>query len=227
MELRPEFDTRETGRALKGSALESPPPLHDYAPRLWDYWEREMDSGLDARTLAAGGADGQARADHGRLVGDRLGGGAESRGRGRGSAAGRAKRGEARGAARRDRRGRRHGVRVRGGPVGHGVGRPAGRAGARRPQERGHARQQCGALDQALDRAELRPLSRLRTDDAAELLRRGQADHRADGAHARAGVGAHREHLLDRRADQPAALLRVCGLEGGARRFHAESSRAR
>jgi NAD(P)-dependent dehydrogenase (short-subunit alcohol dehydrogenase family) len=31
---------------LKGSALESPPPLHDYAPRLWDYWEREMDSGL-------------------------------------------------------------------------------------------------------------------------------------------------------------------------------------
>jgi NAD(P)-dependent dehydrogenase (short-subunit alcohol dehydrogenase family) len=46
MELVPEFDTREAGRALKGSALESPPPLHDYAPRLWDYWEREMDSGL-------------------------------------------------------------------------------------------------------------------------------------------------------------------------------------
>jgi thioester reductase-like protein len=46
MELKPEFDTREAGRALKGSALESPPALHDYAPRLWDYWEREMDSGL-------------------------------------------------------------------------------------------------------------------------------------------------------------------------------------
>ncbi|HEY5045297.1 MAG TPA: SDR family oxidoreductase [Solirubrobacteraceae bacterium] len=46
MELVPEFDTREAARALKGSALEHPPALHDYAPRLWDYWEREMDSGL-------------------------------------------------------------------------------------------------------------------------------------------------------------------------------------
>ncbi len=46
MELVPEFDTRETARALKGSALESPPALGDYASRLWDYWEREMDSGL-------------------------------------------------------------------------------------------------------------------------------------------------------------------------------------
>jgi thioester reductase-like protein len=46
MELKPEFDTREAARALKGSVLESPPALHEYAPRLWDYWEREMDSGL-------------------------------------------------------------------------------------------------------------------------------------------------------------------------------------
>jgi thioester reductase-like protein len=45
MELLPEFDTREAARALKGSALESPPALHDYAPRLWDFWEREMDNG--------------------------------------------------------------------------------------------------------------------------------------------------------------------------------------
>ena len=48
MELKPAFDTREAGRALKGSALESPPALHDYAARLWDYWEREMDTGLRA-----------------------------------------------------------------------------------------------------------------------------------------------------------------------------------
>jgi thioester reductase-like protein/short-subunit dehydrogenase len=46
MELKPRFDTREAERALKGSALEQPPPLHDYAARLWDYWEREMDPGL-------------------------------------------------------------------------------------------------------------------------------------------------------------------------------------
>ncbi len=46
VELKPRFDTREAERALRGSALEQPPPLHDYAGRLWDYWEREMDPGL-------------------------------------------------------------------------------------------------------------------------------------------------------------------------------------
>jgi len=43
MELKPRFDTLEAERALKGSPLEHPPALHDYAARLWDYWEREMD----------------------------------------------------------------------------------------------------------------------------------------------------------------------------------------
>ena len=52
MELLPGFDTRETGRALAGTSLEQPPPLHDYASRLWDYWEREMDPSMDGgRTL--------------------------------------------------------------------------------------------------------------------------------------------------------------------------------
>ncbi len=52
MELVPRFDTREAGRALAGSPLETPPPLHDYASRLWDYWEREMDQGTArGRTL--------------------------------------------------------------------------------------------------------------------------------------------------------------------------------
>ncbi len=53
MELLPVFDSRETQLALSGSGLEVPPPLHDYAGRLWDYWEREMDPGLSrSRTLA-------------------------------------------------------------------------------------------------------------------------------------------------------------------------------
>ncbi len=53
MELLPVFDSRETQLALAGSGLEVPPPLHDYAGRLWDYWEREMDPGLSrSRTLA-------------------------------------------------------------------------------------------------------------------------------------------------------------------------------
>jgi thioester reductase-like protein len=49
MELVPRFDTREATRALAGSPLEQPPPLHEYAARLWDYWEREMDPGLGRR----------------------------------------------------------------------------------------------------------------------------------------------------------------------------------
>src|SRR6202007_480681 len=42
-ELKPSLAPDETQAALKGSAFEQPPPLHEYAPRLWDYWEREMD----------------------------------------------------------------------------------------------------------------------------------------------------------------------------------------
>ncbi len=46
MELVPRFDSREAARALAGSPLEQPPPLHDYVARLWDYWDREMDPDL-------------------------------------------------------------------------------------------------------------------------------------------------------------------------------------
>ena len=86
--------------------------------------------------------------------------------------------------------GGRHRVRVRGRPVRHGLGRRARRAGARRPPQRGHARQQRRPLDPPLDRAQLRPLSRLRTHDAAQLLRRDQADHRPAAPHARARARA-------------------------------------
>jgi thioester reductase-like protein len=52
IELVPRFDTTATGQALAGSALEQPPPLADYVPRLWEYWEREMDTDFGrGRTL--------------------------------------------------------------------------------------------------------------------------------------------------------------------------------
>jgi NAD(P)-dependent dehydrogenase (short-subunit alcohol dehydrogenase family) len=52
MELVPRFDTHQAGRALAGTPFEQPPPLHEYAGRLWDYWEREMDTGIvRGRTL--------------------------------------------------------------------------------------------------------------------------------------------------------------------------------
>jgi NAD(P)-dependent dehydrogenase (short-subunit alcohol dehydrogenase family) len=52
MELVPRFDTHEAAKALAGSQLQQPPPLHDYVARLWDYWEREMEPDVGrGRTL--------------------------------------------------------------------------------------------------------------------------------------------------------------------------------
>jgi NAD(P)-dependent dehydrogenase (short-subunit alcohol dehydrogenase family) len=43
--LTAQFDTRDTERALEGSDI-AVPPLHSYAYRLWDYWERHLDPDL-------------------------------------------------------------------------------------------------------------------------------------------------------------------------------------
>ncbi len=43
--LKPTFDARDTKRALAGSDIELP-PLEDYAEKLWDYWERNLDPDL-------------------------------------------------------------------------------------------------------------------------------------------------------------------------------------
>jgi NAD(P)-dependent dehydrogenase (short-subunit alcohol dehydrogenase family) len=45
LRLVPQFDTRDTERALKGSGIEVP-PLQSYAAKLWDYWERNLDPDL-------------------------------------------------------------------------------------------------------------------------------------------------------------------------------------
>jgi NAD(P)-dependent dehydrogenase (short-subunit alcohol dehydrogenase family) len=39
------YDNRETVKALKGSGI-AVPPLDAYAPKLWDYWERNLDPDL-------------------------------------------------------------------------------------------------------------------------------------------------------------------------------------
>jgi NAD(P)-dependent dehydrogenase (short-subunit alcohol dehydrogenase family) len=39
------FDNRDAARALQGSGI-SCPPLRDYAPVIWDYWERHLDPDL-------------------------------------------------------------------------------------------------------------------------------------------------------------------------------------
>ena len=77
-----------------------------------------------------------------------------------------------------------------------------------------------GPLDPALGRGLLRPLPRLRAHDPAQLPRHDQADHRGAPAHAREEGRPHRQRVLDRRPDQPAALLGLRRLQGGARRLH-------
>ena len=75
-----------------------------------------------------------------------------------------------------------------------------------------------GPLDPPLGGAVLRPLPRLRAHDAAELLRRAQADPGPPARDARAQDRPHHQRVLDRRADQHAPLLGLRGLEVGARR---------
>jgi thioester reductase-like protein len=45
MALKPQFDTRDTERALRGTGIEVP-ELHTYAHLLWDFWERTLDPDL-------------------------------------------------------------------------------------------------------------------------------------------------------------------------------------
>jgi len=45
MNMPTRFETRDTLKALKGSGIE-PPALEDYAAKIWDYWERNLDPDL-------------------------------------------------------------------------------------------------------------------------------------------------------------------------------------
>jgi thioester reductase-like protein len=44
-DFRADFDSRETQAALEGTGI-AVPPLDTYAPRIWDYWERNLDPDL-------------------------------------------------------------------------------------------------------------------------------------------------------------------------------------
>jgi NAD(P)-dependent dehydrogenase (short-subunit alcohol dehydrogenase family) len=44
--LVPQFDSRDTRRALADTAYADIPPLESYADKLWDYWERNLDPDL-------------------------------------------------------------------------------------------------------------------------------------------------------------------------------------
>ena len=59
VELVPRFDTHEAQLALAGTPLEQPPPVREYAARLWDYWERRMDPDLSKRRTLKATLDGK------------------------------------------------------------------------------------------------------------------------------------------------------------------------
>ena len=169
--------------------------------------------------LAGRRGAGQDRPGHRRLVGDRQSDRGQGRRRRRHGAARRPHGREARRDQRRDRARRRRRPHPQLRHVGRRGRRADGRRGAHLPRPRRHPRQQRRALDPPLGRARLRPLPRLRADDASQLLRRRAADPGAAAGDAGAQVGPHHQHQLDRDADQPAALLRLRRLEGGARRL--------
>jgi NAD(P)-dependent dehydrogenase (short-subunit alcohol dehydrogenase family) len=52
------FDARDAQRALSGTGI-AVPPLSSYAPRLWDYWERNLDPDLFRDHSLAGAIKGQ------------------------------------------------------------------------------------------------------------------------------------------------------------------------
>jgi short-subunit dehydrogenase len=67
-DFRAKFDARDSQRALTGTGI-AVPPLATYAPRLWDYWERNLDPDLfrdrslasvvkDKRVLITGASSG-------------------------------------------------------------------------------------------------------------------------------------------------------------------------
>lgn len=52
------FDSRETERVLKDTGIEVP-PLKDYAPAIWDYWERNLDPDLYKDRTLRGAVEGR------------------------------------------------------------------------------------------------------------------------------------------------------------------------
>ena len=145
-DFRCSFDARDTQRALSGTGI-AVPPLSTYAPRLWDYWERNLDPDLFRdRSLAHSIAGKRIM-----ITGASSGIGLETAlkigaGRRRG-AAGLAHAREARGGGAPGRGGRRHRARASVRPVRPRRHRPPCGVGARAARRRGRAGQQRRPLD--------------------------------------------------------------------------------
>ena len=169
------FDARDAQRVLSGTGI-AVPPLSTYAPRLWDYWERNLDPDLFRDRSLAGAIAGKRIL----ITGASSGIGLETA----------LKVGEAGGevllvsrtrekleevAAQVEERGR-HRARASMRPVRPRRHRPAGGRGAGAARRHRRAGEQRRPLDPPLGEGLVRPLPRLRAHHAAQLLRRAQAD---------------------------------------------------
>ncbi len=212
--LTAQFDTRDTERALDGSGI-SVPALASYATKLWDYWERNLDPDLFKDRSFEGAVNGKTVLITG-----------ASSGIGKAAAFKIAKAGGIPLLVARSEdkllQTKREIEDLGGTAYAYTADvsdtefdRRARGQGARRPRRGRRAGQQRRPLDPPLDRSLIRPLPRLRADDPAQLPRHDQADHGVPAAHARSQVRSGRERLLDRSTDEPAAVQRLRGLEGG------------
>ena len=217
------YDCREALAALKGSGIECP-NLDDYAWRLWDYWERHLDPALKIDHSLRGTVGGKVVLVTGGSSG--IGLAAATKFAEAGAITVICARDEAKLVeARREileKAGKGAIVETFSADI-------ADEASCKALVDWLNDKhggvdfldQQRRPLDPPRHRGELRALPRLRADDAAQLLRLPARDDGLPARHGRQEEGPHRQHQLDRRADQRAALLGVRRVEGGARRLDA------
>ncbi len=210
------FDSSDTQKILDKAKIRVP-VLEDYAWRLWDYWERQLDPDLSIDRSLRGAVKGKVvvitggSSGIGEAAAIRI---AEAGGKVVIVARDEEKLAEVRKKIADSRRHRedlfvRH-HRLRG-------QRPAGEGHPQGIRPRRRAGEQRRPLDPPLARAVLRPLPRLRAHDAAELLRLRAPHHEPAAVDDGAPGRPRHQRVVDRRADQRAAVLGLRGLEGRAR----------
>ena len=216
------FDCRETPRPARGRRASRFRGSKTYAWRLWDYWERHLDPDLFVDRSLRGARRRQGGAGHRRLVGHRQGGRVQDRRRpARSPSSSRATRPSS----------RRRATKRRDGLDAASPTPPTSPIPDQCDALIAQVIAEHGGVDILVNNAgrsirrgienSLRPLSRLRAHDAAQLFRRAAGHHGLPAEHGAAQARPRHQYLVDRRADQRAALLGLCRVEGRARRLDA------
>ena len=215
------FDARDTQRALRDTDI-TLPPLASYAEKLWDYWERTLDPDLYKDRSFEGAVNGKTVVITGACSGIGRAAALKIAAAGGIPILVARTQGEARRGQGRDRGRGRHRVRRTRATCATST-RSSSSSRRCSPTTRGST---CWSTTPGRIIRRSVALSYDRFHDYERTvhlnyLSPGQADAGAAAAHARPGRRPHRQRLLDRRADQPAALQRLRRLQGGAGRVHA------